>query len=294
VNDFFQAFDPNRYWYSLVAASPAPETGESVNVAVLFGNGQAVHLAYRDHLPRLCGIAAADEINVYEAVLSSVAKRVGQGLDVATVAGMLAPQMFLKAPRLLLQDLSDSLIETIRDRYLTTPQGPPASLNVDALVRKSVARLDRTINELKPTGVIVQRNVRPSTLFEGKLDRFVPFTVPKLARAFRGFGRDVLIDSLEVDDLQATANVRVAAARIGQAFFAYDQKLRPLVRDYAGREFRTLGILHPANAEESANTLELREYIKDSWAQHATVVDGTHEDILRELRAQADWILEVA
>jgi hypothetical protein len=67
--DLFQEHVADGYWFSLIAAAPVPETGESANVAVLFGNGQAVHLRYLDILQRLRGLAADDVINVYEAVL---------------------------------------------------------------------------------------------------------------------------------------------------------------------------------------------------------------------------------
>ena len=292
MRDLFQDVDPRAHWYALVSAAPAPETGESVNVAVLFGNGRPVHLRYLERLPRLSGIAAADEINVFEAVLSAVATKISHGAELSDIALMMAPQMFLKEPRALFQELSDALVERIAQRYLTTPKAPPREINMDALIAKSTTLLDEQIARAKRKGVLVQRNVRPKTLYEGKLDRFVPFTVPKIARALRGFGRDVLIDSLVVDQDQPPATIRMAAGRIGHAFFAYDAKLKPIIRQYAGREIRTLGILQPVKATDSRDTLELRDYIRDSWSKHAIVVDANEDEVVNELRKQSDWILE--
>ena len=289
MDDLFAQL-PTTSWYALVAATPRPESGEAANVAVLFGNGRAYGLRFVERLPRLCGIAAADEINVYEAVLRSVNETIGrQGLELTTVAAMLAPQMAVQPPRPLLRDADDMILEQLARRFLAAPSEPARETNPEALITKSLTKLDDELARVKGRGVSVQRNVQPSTLYEGRLDRFVPYAVPRISRALRGFSRDVLIDSLLVDSEHDVANIHRAASRIGHAFYSYDRKLRSLIREYSGRELRTVGVLQPGRPDDSQETVELREYISDTWSQHARVVDGNKEDIVAALTAEAEW-----
>jgi hypothetical protein len=293
--DLFDNQEGESHWYSVIAAAPVPESQESANVAVVVGNGRVNHLRYLDHLPRLQGIAAADEINVYQAVLESVAERLRSGgIDSAILKGILEPQMKIREPRRLYHAPSDEVVQRLVDRYLAPPAQPAKSVNLEALINQSVSKLDQEIKLAKPKGVLVASNVKPRTLYEGKLERHVPFTVPLLARALRGLSRDVLIDSLVVDDEHHPAVVRAAAGRIGQAFYAYDAKLRSVIRDYAGREIRVVGVLQQSKSQDSHQTEALREFISDMWGHHATVIDGNESDVIAELRVHGEWILAEA
>ncbi len=286
--------DDQAFWYSLVAAAPVPETGECVNVAVLFGNGRATHLRYLDSLPRLAGLAAADEINVFQTMLQSVAETVnGRGVDVEQVRAMIAPQLSVHPPRRLFQAVTESLVERIAVRYLSTPKAPAREANLEAIVRRSLAKLDDEIGQVRRPGLLVYENVRPKTLYPGRLDRIVGYRVPRLARALRSMGpRDVLVDSLVVDEGQDRGDTHKAVGRISQAFFAYDTQLRRHIRQFAGREIRLVGILQPGISGESPDTRALRDFIKDEWSHHAEVVDGNEKNIPVELGKFVDWVLE--
>jgi hypothetical protein len=296
--DLFEALPgesrQDHHWFSLVGASPSPESGESVNVAVVFGNGRAYGLRYLHRLPRLAGIAAADEVNVYEAVLHHVAEQIDRGAPLDLLRPMLAPQMLVSEPKALHRMPDDELMESIVASYLSAPKEPERTVNLEALIRKSTARLQSQIEQLQIKGLMVQQNVRPHNLFAGKLDRVVPFRVPKLARALRGFSRDVLVDSLVIESSQDRGTIRMATARIGEAFFAYDAKLKHLVRAHTRRELRTVGVLHPGSRDDSADIQALRDYIRDHWSKHATVIDGNEQDVVAALREHGEWAVEAA
>ena len=95
------------------------------------------------------------------------------------------------------------------------------------LVARSAEQLDRVIQQARPRGII-QSDVRPRTLYEGKVDREVPFHVPRLARALRGQHRDVLVDSVLVEAETLESAIRRATTRINRAFFLY-RRLEPAI-----------------------------------------------------------------
>jgi hypothetical protein len=280
-----------KYWYSLVSASPMPENGERANVAVLVGNGRVSAIRYHEQLPRLAGIAATDEINVYQAVLKEISEQVrSRGMPIESIQGILSPQMEIGKRRELQRAPDDALLDRLVSRFLAAPRQPARETNMEALVRKSMTRLDAQLARARPRGVLVQNDVRPGNLYEGKLDRYVPFHVPKLARALRGIGKDVLLDSLVIEDTHEIADVRVAAGRIGQAFYAYQRKLKPLIQQFANRDIRVIGVLQPGLPTDSADTRALREYIRDTWKRDAEVIDGNEQDVETELRQASKWV----
>jgi hypothetical protein len=204
---------------------------------------------------------------------------------------MLAPQMIVRSPRALLREPSEELIDRIVKQYLAEPLQPTRRINIDALIHRSLVKLDREIEATRVRGVLIYKQVRPKNFYEGKLDRYVPFTVPPISRALRGVnGRDVLLDSLVVEEGVDPVALRSAVTRISQAFWAYDEKLGDLIKTRANREIRTVGILQPIEGETTQNLLTTRDFIRETWSHHADVITGNQEDIRARLREHMGWV----
>lgn len=282
-------FPHQAHWYSLVSVSPRPETGESANVAVVIGNGRAYHLAYLDRLPRLCGLARADEIRLYEQVLRACKERVARGLDPVELAGLLGPQLRVKSAVPLYAEPSATLIDTLVQRFLAAPV---AATSEHTIVRRSGQLLDGVIGRIEASGAIVIRQVRPNTLYGDRIERFTRgHRVPRLARALRGYRRDVLLDSIAIERRFSVPSTREVASRISEAFWLYDTKLRPIIRERTGTDLRLIGVIHPVPEDAEQYRLDLRDWVRDTWKHHgATVLEGTPEDVARALQEEAAWV----
>jgi len=135
------------------------------------------------------------------------------------------------------------------------------------------------------------RDVRPEKIYGPEIRRFVRYNVPPLARAARGMGRDLLIDSLKLTKEFDPASIRSAGARIGEAFFVYQSRLRDIIRLRFNRDIRLVGVLHPSQPGTPDEVLLLREYIKASWArEEARVIDGDTTDIVKALVSERSWV----
>jgi hypothetical protein len=281
------------YWYSLITAAPRPEINERAAVAVLFGNGSPFLLRYYSKLPRLSCLARADEIRVYEEILASIADRVtGSRLDLQMMRILVGPQLTIESPRPLLNDFSDELVERTCRRWLSRPSNTSAVDSTLALVRRSVADLDKDIRSAKISESFIQRSVRPSKLYGREIQRHIGYEVPPLARAIRGFGRDVLVDALRINGEFDAASVRAASFRIGEAFYAY-RSVRETIRLTQNREIRVVGILQPSGQKPTREVLLSRDFVRSVWAQQeAHVIDGDQEDVVAALAAEGEWALQ--
>jgi hypothetical protein len=283
--------DDGEWWYALIGAAPRPESDEVVNVGVLLGNGRPTHLGYVDRLPRLTGIVEREEANVYQAVLAAAAESIAIGGSLESLTSMIGPQMKVMRRRPLYQPPSDTLLERLTARFLETHTLPGAHREIDALIERSRQQLDVVISKARPRGAAIVSLVRPANLYDQKVDKLIPFRVPRLARAIRGAHRDLLVDSLLVEDGYSGAAIRQATARIGQAFFAW-HKLRPTVKKATGKEVHLVGILHASPNNSKADTREMREYIKHTWSNDALIIDAEKENEADALRKQAAWVVE--
>lgn len=273
----------SQYWYSLIAASPNPETEEAANVAVVVGNGQAVQLVYHQDLPRLCGLANAADVALYRTVLESVKERVNKGIDPKELEGLLGPQLTLKRQRALYRAPSDDLLRRLRRDYLEKPAGQSLEAAANALQRRSTAVLLKSLQRVVPFGVDVKERVTPRKLYGPGLKSHVGFRVPPIARAVRFERVDVLVDSVLVEPGNLGRALTVAAGRVSEAFFAYNRELRPLIEQYAGRQVKLIGVLHPGPVDD-ADTSHRRDWIKHTWQVDAQVVDGNEQDVDAAIR----------
>jgi hypothetical protein len=284
-----------KYWYSLIGASPKPENGESANVAVVLGNGRLFRLEYLERLPRLAGIAAPDEIGVYQAVLETIAERVSRGFSVEDLRTMLGSQLHMSEPRELFVEPTDDLIRRLKQRFLRAPKLTTLE-NEDAIIRRSVAMLDTSIEQAGRRGVLIQQDVRPSNLYPNRIERFTKgHRVPKLARAIRGHGRDVLIDSIVIDPLYERRDMFEVVSRIDLAFFLYDQRLRSAIRSLATTEIHTVGVIHSEEPELPEHLVDLRNFVRDNWSRHgANVIDSSEIDPSIGIADEIAWVREGA
>ena len=286
-------FPDQSHWYALVSVAPRPETHEAANVAVVFGNGRAYHLAYLNHLPRLCGIAAADEIRVYESILEHCAKAIRTGIEPVELKGILGAQMALRPPTALYAEPTAEMMDRISARFLSAPKAIHRP-NEEAIARISTQHLDRVLDRIDHHGIPVDTDVRPNKMYGDKIERHIKgHRVPRLARALRGFGRDVLIDSLQIEPSYAARDVREVSGRIAEAFYLYERYLRQVIRARANRDIRLVGVLHPIPDDSPQHVRDLRDFAGDSWIHHnAIVIDGSATAIETGLREQANWVRE--
>lgn len=279
------------YWYALIAASPTPETEEAANVGVVVGNGEAVQLGYVPGLPRLCGLASGAEVEVYEAILASVTDRVRRGVPVPELEAMVGPQLRVMQQRALYRTPSDDVLRQLCQRYLERPPRDPSAAEVErALTRRSERCLASALDSVVPLGAEVVARARAAKLYGTRLDRHVGYKVPVISRAVRSHHRDLLIDSIVVEPSTRGKPLRQTVARVGQAFWAYNKPLRPLIREFTQREVRLVGVVHRGDPDDDADTRFAREYVKHAWGQDALVIDGNAQDVAGELRGHVAWL----
>ena len=285
----------SHYWYAFLAASPTPETGEAVNIGLVIGNGKAFSLEYEPHLPRLAGLVAADQRHVYEAILAPLKERIAAsgGVPEAELRAMLGSQLRLQSRRALLHEPNQRVLKILRAHYLQTPDIPYRTA-VTRLRAQAGRRLDEAIDQVRPRHVHVSKSVTFKKLYEQKLERFVEFNVPPIARALRSERRDLLMDSILIDAAHLKYAARQPASRISRAFFGY-RKIEGVIRRQTGKEIRLVGILHPGSPDDSADVRETREWIKHIWEKDATrVIDGNEIDVAAALREDAEWVRQSA
>lgn len=281
-----------RHWYALISAAPVPENGEAVNVGLVFGNGRAYHLDFIDSLPRLRCLVAPGEIGVYAAVLEGCKEKVERGIELVELSSLLGPQLFVQPVRELYVPIEDRIVEQLRRRFLASPQGERVE-DEAALIRRSRHRLDRSLRQTSFPASLIARDVGPAQLFEGTFKGLTGHRVPRLSRALRGHGRDVLVDSVSIERGYEARAIREVASRITQAFFVYDRH-RESIRLRTGRELRTTGILYEPPADASADLIDLYDFTRKSWIdQSARVVTGSDDEIREQLQEDADWVRSV-
>jgi hypothetical protein len=288
-NDLLRQAD---WWYSLIAASPTPESGESANVAVVLGDGQASYLSYRKRLPRMVGLAPPEVIEVFERVLESVSETVGRGLDVATLRAMIGPQLEVTAPRVLFQAPTDALVERLVRRYLDSPRSSITE-EVEAVVRRSNQKLDAALRRAPVRRFEISQHVSFKDLYGAmSRKRFAVPRIPRIARAVRGPARDLLVDSVVVTPGTASAAVRQGTAKIGKAFFEYNS-LKSEIAQISGREIRTVGVLHRSGSVENSEVREARRYIKHVWeSSNAEVIDADEAEVPVAFAEYSAWLEE--
>jgi hypothetical protein len=275
------------YWFSLVAAAPAPESDEAVNVGIVLGNGAPYRLEYQPKLPRLSGMVAPDEIGVYEAILAAVAEQIIRGIPVTELQAMMGPQLRIARPRALLREPNDALIERLRDHYLSTPRMPYVD-RAHQLTLRARKKLDEVIMVVRPRGVSVLKNVRVNALYEHRLERYVHAKIPEVARAMRSERRDLLLDSLLIEPGNVKNATRQSATRISRAFWAYG-KLRGPIKQVSGRDIKRVAVLHAGPTDPEVD--EAREWVKHIWAADADrVIDGRLINVQDALAEEAAWV----
>ncbi|HYD54553.1 MAG TPA: hypothetical protein VEA99_18105 [Gemmatimonadaceae bacterium] len=275
------------YWYSLIAASPNPESEESANVAVVVGNGRATRLEFLDHLPRLCGLATREDVAVFQTILGELAEQVNRGMDPTELQALLGPQLRVMRTRQLFRAPSDDLLSRLKSQYLERPIGMSVADATRALLRRSTARLDDALANATGRVIDITPRATPRRLYGHKLDRHVGYRVPPVARAVRLPDVDVLIDSILVEPETRGRPLNQAAVHVSRAFFAYS-RLRPIIRAVANRDVATIGVLHASRASDDTETLQRREWVRHIWSADATVIDGNEYDVATELRARLD------
>ena len=278
-----------RHWYSLVSAAPVPETGEAVNVAIVFGNGRANYLDFVRSLPRLSCLLPSAEIALYAEILEGCKDRIDRGIDPLELAALLGPQLFMRPPRTLYAEMSDQLVSQLRHRYRASPRNDDPA-DEDALVQRSRQQLDRVVRRTRFPQSMIQTEVTPPKLYEGRFKGLSGHRVPRLSLALRDRGRDLLLDSVAIEQPYQARDIRDVASRISQAFFMYDQYRGP-IRDLTGTEVRTVGVLYPLPETAPAPLKDLFEFTQKIWTdQHARVITGSVEEIADQLRRDTDWV----
>jgi hypothetical protein len=224
---------------------------------------------------------------VYEAVLRTISDRVNRGIDPSELQAMLGPQLRIMKRRQLFKQPSDELLMRLKKQFLERPSGQSVDDATKALVRRATARLDEALSRVGHLGVEVAQRVTPRKLYGHKLDRYVGYRIPQIARAVRLPNVDILVDSIVVEPDTKGRPLNQAAVRVSQAFYAYN-RIRPVITKYVNRDVTAIGILHPSSSGDDADALQRRDWVKHLWSSDALVIDGNEVDIAAELASRID------
>lgn len=274
--------DVGSHWYSLIAASPNPETEEAANVAVVVGNGLATRLVFNKDLPRLCGLASADDVAVYRTILESIEDSVNRGIDRTQLQGLLGSQLRIMRQRALYREPTDEVLSRLKSQFLERPKGLSDEAAAKALVRRSTNALAGILRKSTPRSAEITERVTPRKLYEHKLDQYVGYRIPRLARAVRLADKDVLIDSVLVEAETVGRPLSIATSRVSQAFFAYKQ-LRSTIQRYANRDIVLIGVLHRGRTDNATVKIR-RDWVKHTWTPDSEVIDGNEVDVAGALQ----------
>jgi hypothetical protein len=278
--------DTSGYWYSLVAASPNPETEEAANVAIVAGNGVAYRIVFDPNMPRLCGLADAQDVAVYRTILKAVEDQVRRGINPVDLQAQLGAQLQLRTPRALFKEPTDEVLARLSKNFLERPKAMGDEAAASELVRKSTGFLAAALVKAAPRGADISERVTPKKLYGHKLGSHLPYRVPAIATAVRLGHVDVLVDSLIVENDVSLRAITVATGRVSLAFFAYNQ-LRQAIHEYTARDVALIGVIHPSkNGDPTTN--QRREWVKHSWQSDAEVIDGNEVDVQAALRERLD------
>lgn len=280
--------EPERYWYSLIGASPFPESGESVNVAVAFGNGKIVNIDFDERLSRLQGLVSADHRALFSAILKQLHSSITAGLTLDQLAITLGPQFVIGQPRSLQVEYSDRVIRALRAAYLAPAPSPREQ--VESFLKESLRTLDHFYREVDHAGVQYVRGRRSLTeLYQHKLDRYVTVKVPPIRRMIRAEKRDVLLNTLRIRPGIPESIIDNHVARASRQFYAF-KELESQIRLHAGKEVMLVGIIQPLPTDATRAEVELANWASEVWQSDANVLRPMNgDDVRRDLKALVDW-----
>src|SRR5207245_6788269 len=111
-----------QWWYSLIWASPRPESAERVNVGLLLGNGKPTRVEYLPDLPRLTGLVAPDELQVFVAIMESLQQAVASGIELTRLRQVAGPQLRIAEPKHLYVEPNEVIVRSLVRGLLESPR----------------------------------------------------------------------------------------------------------------------------------------------------------------------------
>jgi hypothetical protein len=282
-----------QWWYALIAASPRPETSELVNIGLLLGDGGPSRVEFLLDLPRLTSLVAQDELTVFAEIMEGLRQAAAEGMDINVLRQVAGPQLRIGEPRHLYVEPDDSTVRSLVKGLLESPRKRRAQAEQRIMRSKTEHELDRLIGGVvTAVGLRVERRPTLQKLYEDLPPSITEARLPSLSRALRSQRRDVLLDSVLVEEHDPLAAIRIATTRVGRAFWYY-KRLRAHLEKTSGREVRTIGVLLNGVPHKSSQVTEAREYINHIWSQDADlVVDVERKEDLAALRKQMQWLAE--
>lgn len=268
--DMIAVVNATERWYALVAASPDPEAQERINVALVTNDRGRQRMVYEDGLRRLRCILPPNQVQVYAAVLKSLASTVVAGVPLEHLNTMLGPQLVLSKPRAVHRPLSRDVVDMLVKKHFTGPETGREHAAAADTGRTYLGELNRVLNRTIESalpgpsfGVEISGQVRFNRLYPHV--KRPGGRIPELNRVIRGPRHDLLIGAVLLNGGEP-ATVRSTGARIGQAFWQY-KRLRGAVRSTTGRDLRTIGILVEKEPEPPSRELGL--YLRHLWGRDA-------------------------
>ena len=284
------SLDSTGYWFALVSAAPVPELPEKASVAVLFGNGRPFRLSFQKGLPRLASLAPVDQSSVFEAVLESMREDVSLGrLSVHKIQSMLGAQLRIEPLRPLVGALTDELVEKVERHYLAAVVQPEREGSPQAVVRSSRRLLDSILNRSAARDLRRLKDVNAASLIPAARERLFS-SIPKIARALSSTNRDVLLDSISIEERFRIGSMRAAESKIAEAFYGFTRHVAPVAKSRYGRDMRVVGVVHRISASVPDELRMFREYVVKSWRDEADVIDGETQDVGAEVDRLAAWV----
>jgi hypothetical protein len=258
---------PNdHWWYAVVSASPDPEVGDIVNVAVITGRGEYGEVDFIKELPKLSCLVGSTHTGLYRAVLSELNTQACAGTPIGMLRSTFGPQLRISEPRRLRTSATSKVRQQLRHRYLEAAKSRAAreaGVSARAVTRR---KLDALITPYLPLVKVDYRKTARAERLYPDARAFFANPVPPLDRALRTRAKDLLIGAVSVGQGHPISQSRDTVARVQQAFWQYRQA-REEIEEQSGRRLRLLGVVI---AEDDASmTMEGRELALHMWGQDA-------------------------
>lgn len=261
--------------FSVVSFSPDPEEVEHVHVALLFSERQW-GMVFDPRFPKLTCIAPRFDPGLIQGYLQDFANDTASRpfAEVPALLSGRSSQFRASEPRALITDLTPSLVELLKTKYLAKAphshaRGKLRNVRVELL-------LNGFLSERDIARVNVLRKPKPSDFLSGAATRLLADPKLRLVRVINGPADIVVLDGL---DLQApVGNLRTRAVKISYSYFEM-KKIADEVARADGKKLHLASLLfnHSAlNSEKRQHVVDVvrnySDFIED--ADHTTVAFG--------------------
>jgi|GEM_PF-4911429 len=256
-------------WFSVVSARLSPETGESVNVGLVFGNGSISHFDYSQGLSRLRGLVDDYQFELIGQMVSSLSGNIRSFSTIGEVNRSFGPQLFASDPRELFVALDRKVREQLIRQYLPVfddkrRKRPRSShVQVRAIIDETLKRSIRGIRNYQ-----ISKAPTPAKLYPNTYRQFFNVPVPAIDRAMRFGTDDILIGGAQIKSDDPANSVARRGLVLSKAFWSYRQHADE-IRQVTGRNTTIVGLIYNGASRKSAEVRDAKNHLEHIWTADA-------------------------